>query len=97
MAHFLLSNRRVLRVIWMAWRAREDDPGLRRHCLDDALLNPAMSTISGGMPRWDIFPGQRRELFVQAGLVALDGEQVVAVACADPAPAPARPAEPCRT
>ncbi len=58
----------------------EDDPGLHCHCLDDALLHPAVSTIRGGMSRWDVFSGQCRELVVQTGLVGFDGEQVVAAA-----------------
>lgn len=59
---------------------REDDPGLHRYGLDDALLHPAMSTISGGMCRWDVFPRQCLELVVQARLVGFNGEQVVRTA-----------------
>lgn len=67
MAHVLQFNLRVLRVIWMAWRARERNPGFHRDKLDGAPLHPAVSPPVGGVCGWD----------VQAGLVALDGEQAV--------------------
>jgi hypothetical protein len=45
--------------------------------LHDTALVTAVTALTGLAGNWDLLPGQRRELGVQARLVALDGEQVV--------------------
>ena len=74
MRHFLLSGRRVLRVIWMACSACGEEQALGdRNGLDDAFLDAPVRTADLGVPGRDLFPGQCPELAAQAGLVAFDG------------------------
>ena len=66
------------RVTWMAWAAcGKSRPGCDRDGLDDSLSGPAVGAAFAGVPWRDVFPGQGAELAEQAGLVALDRDQVV--------------------
>jgi hypothetical protein len=79
--HFLLSSRRVLRMIWMAWLACGSTipvatvTSVTQRCSTLPWAR-AVQMGAGGTS----FPGRDFQLVEQAGLVALDGEQVVSPA-----------------
>src|SRR5665647_1959255 len=56
---------------------REGDTGGDLHQLHGPGLDSAMTLVAGGVSGWDLFPGHGPELAVQAGLVALDDQDVV--------------------
>jgi hypothetical protein len=59
---------------------RERQSGGDRDGLEGAAFDPAVAAAILYVPGRDVFPGQGLELAEQAGLVALDGDQVVRAA-----------------
>ena len=82
--HFLLFSGRRRRTIRRAWgRVREGQAGGHGGDLHGAPLRAPVAPLAGGMSDRDLAPGQLSELGVQAGLVALDREQVMRAALGD--------------
>jgi len=64
-------------------RVREGQAGGHGGDLHGAPLRAPVAPFAGGMSDRDLAPGQLSELGVQAGLVGLDGEQVMRAALGD--------------